>query len=143
MLPVMPMTPPNITEFVRNIHVLNSAYDFHLDFKNDAETSIYIVVYVNVWHGKLGHVGLKCLNRFKNMNILPNLMNDSFFQCEICAEAKHARKPFLAVTIRTTSLLELIHTDLVYFESIESRGGKRYYITFIDDFFFIFQKCIF
>ena len=35
---------------------------------------------------------------------------------------------------RNTELLELIHSDLCEFEGILTRGGNRYFITFIDDF---------
>ena len=31
-------------------------------------------------------------------------------------------------------MLELIHSDLCEFEGISTRGGNRYFITFIDDF---------
>ena len=43
------------------------------------------------------------------------------------------KKRFKPVVERKTELLELIHTDLADFKSTESRGGKRYYITFVDD----------
>ena len=35
---------------------------------------------------------------------------------------------------RNTELLELIHIDLWEFEGKWTRGGNRYFITFIDDF---------
>ena len=35
---------------------------------------------------------------------------------------------------RNTELLELIHTNLCEFEGKLTRGGNRYFITFIDDF---------
>ena len=34
---------------------------------------------------------------------------------------------------RTTDLLELIHSDLADFKNVESKGGKQYYIAFVDD----------
>ncbi|CAN1127376.1 Retrovirus-related Pol polyprotein from transposon TNT 1-94, partial [Linum perenne] len=52
----------------------------------------------------------------------------------VCVEAKFAKKPFHAVTKRVTDLLELIHSDLADFKEVESKGGKRYYVTFVDDF---------
>ena len=36
--------------------------------------------------------------------------------------------------IRNTELLELIHSDLLEFEGILTRGENKYIITFIDDF---------
>ena len=49
-------------------------------------------------------------------------------------EAKFTKKPFKPITKRSIELLELVHTDLADFRNSESRGGKRYYITFVDDY---------
>ena len=35
---------------------------------------------------------------------------------------------------RSTEPLELIHSDICDFKSIQTRGGKKYFITFIDDY---------
>ena len=40
----------------------------------------------------------------------------------------------IKVLKKNTELLELFHTDLCEFEGILTRGGNRYFITFIDDF---------
>ena len=58
---------------------------------------------------------------------------DNFSKCPICVETKFVRRPFKYITNRTTGLLELIHTNLEDCKNTVSRGGKRYYITFIDD----------
>ncbi|XP_070007571.1 uncharacterized protein LOC142165387 [Nicotiana tabacum] len=49
-------------------------------------------------------------------------------------ESKHTKKPFKNVTSRKTELLELVHSDLTDFKNTVSKGGKKYYITFADDF---------
>ena len=68
------------------------------------------------------------------MNLINVLDINNFSKCPICVEAKYAKKPFKPVKNRTTELLELIHTDLADFKNTVSRGGKAYFITFIDDF---------
>lgn len=55
-------------------------------------------------------------------------------KCAICVEAMFTNKPFKHVTTRCSKLLELVHTDLANLKNTASRGGKNYYITFIDDF---------
>ena len=35
---------------------------------------------------------------------------------------------------RETKLLELIHSDLRYLKKTMTRGGKKFYVTFIDDY---------
>ena len=53
--------------------------------------------------------------------------------CECCAQAKIAKGPFKPIT-GSSSLLELIHTDLCDNKEHLTRGGKCYFITFIDNF---------
>lgn len=48
-------------------------------------------------------------------------------------KSKFARQTFKSVLGRSNELLVLIHSDLIDFKSTLSRGGKNYYITFIDD----------
>lgn len=43
------------------------------------------------------------------------------------------KKPFHSVVGRTSQLLDLVHSDLCELNGILTRGGKRYFITFIDD----------
>ena len=47
--------------------------------------------------------------------------------------AKITQKPHKSIE-RNTELLELIHSDICEFEGHLTRGGNRYFITFIDDF---------
>jgi transposase InsO family protein len=54
-------------------------------------------------------------------------------KCEICIESKIRKKPFLS-TNRDSQLLELVHSDVCELNGILTWGGKRYFITFIDDF---------
>jgi hypothetical protein len=96
--------------------------------------SVYIAEYVNLWHCRLGHVNVNSIKKLKNMNLINVLHINNFSKCPICVEAKYAKKPFKPVTNRTTELLELIHTDLADFKNTVSKGGKAYFITFIDDF---------
>ena len=100
---------------------------------NKFSSSAYIVESFKLWHGRLGHVGITKLKQMKSLNLLPNMSLDGLDKCEVCAESKFVKKPYRTVTKRETTPLELIHTDLADFKNLESRGGKRYYITFVDD----------
>ncbi|KAL4325414.1 hypothetical protein GQ457_11G025020 [Hibiscus cannabinus] len=87
-----------------------------------------------MWHARLGHVNIHSLKKMMKMNILPKLDITNFNKCEICVEAKHDKPHFKTVSNRKTELLELGHTDLADFRNTESKGGKHYYIIFVDDF---------
>lgn len=50
---------------------------------------------------------------------------------EICVEAKLTRTPFQTMQ-KSIKPLELIHTDTCDLKYIQTRGGKKYFITFVD-----------
>jgi len=52
---------------------------------------------------------------------------------EVCIQAKMTNKPFPKVE-RNSQLLELVHSDICEINGMLTRGGKRYFITFIDDY---------
>ena len=83
----------------------------------------------NVWHGKLGHVNYHTLHRLINLNLLPKFEIDFDHKCETWVEVKMARACFISVERRT----EIRHSDVCDLKSIQTRGGKKYFITFIDD----------
>jgi hypothetical protein len=48
-------------------------------------------------------------------------------------QSKQPRKPHKASEVRNLAPLDLIHSDLCEMNEILTKGGKRYFITFIDD----------
>ena len=53
-------------------------------------------------------------------------------KCEICVESKLNRASFQNIE-RSTEPLELIHSDTCDLKYVQTRGGKKYFVTFIDD----------
>lgn len=53
-------------------------------------------------------------------------------ECEICIQAKMTKKPFHSVE-RNTQLLHLVHSYICELKGHLTRGGERYFVTFIDD----------
>ena len=84
-------------------------------------------------HAKLGHIHRSYIKRLLYLGIIYGINTNDINKCEVCAETKQTRKTHL-VTQKETELLSLIHTDLGDLKQAETRGGKRYYVTFIDDF---------
>jgi len=86
-----------------------------------------------LWHNRLGHVNyMKMLNTNK-LGLLHNCGGNKPAKCEVCIQAKITRKPFLTVKM-STNLLELIYSDTCDFKAFVTRGGMKYFITFIDDY---------
>ena len=113
------------------LYVLNIASD---NANEKPSSSAYIVESVDLWYSRLGHVNFASLKRLRNMRLIPNVNTNNCSKCDVCVEAKFAKKPFKSVTARKTELLELVHLDLADFKNTISKGGKKWYITFVDDY---------
>ena len=79
----------------------------------------------------MGHVNYKALRKLVNLEVLPDFKCDKS-KCEICVESKFVKHPYKSVE-RNSKTLDLIHTNICDMKSTPSRGGKKYFITFIDD----------
>jgi len=90
-----------------------------------------------LWHFRYGHLnfgGLKTLHQ-KNMVMgLPQITAPSQV-CEECVVSKQHRNQFpQGKSWRAKKALELVHSDIFGPITPHSNGGKRYVITFIDDY---------
>jgi transposase InsO family protein len=51
----------------------------------------------------------------------------------MCVQSKQPRKPHKAAEARNLAPLELVHSDLCEMNGELTKGGKRYFMIFIDD----------
>ena len=93
----------------------------------------YIIDSSYLWHARLGHLNFKYL-KFMSKHGMISYKHDDEKKCEICIQAKMTKKPF-SKTDRNSIMLELVHSDVCVLYGVLIRGGKRYFITFIDYFF--------
>ena len=96
------------------------------------KTSKFVYDLSHLWHGRLGHVNYNSIRKLMSLNLLPKFEINKKHKCEICVEAKLAKSSFHSIE-RSTEPLGLIHTDVCDLKFVQTRGGKRYFITFIDD----------
>jgi len=68
------------------------------------------------------------------MRLIPIIITENCSKCNVSVEAKFAKKPFNSITTKRTKLLEFVHSDLADFKNTMSKVGKKWYITFVDDF---------
>ncbi len=89
------------------------------------------------WHQRFGHLSLGNLQLLEKKCLVRGL-NCSFPSkgriCESCLAGQQHRLPFPTSTTQTTRPLELVHSDVVGPLEVESLGGSRYFVTFIDDY---------
>ena len=73
------------------------------------------------------------------------LINNIYYSClskfQICATSKLTKKTRGSMS-RETKLLELIHYDLRVLKLTMTRGGKKFYVTFIDDYSRFTKVCL-
>jgi transposase InsO family protein len=100
--------------------------------ENKNKSSAYLLESSNVWHGRLGHVNFGTLHRLVNLNLLPKFQIDTNHKCETCVEAKLTRTSFHSIE-RSNNPLDLIHSDVCDLKFVQTRGGRKYFVTFIDD----------
>ena len=88
---------------------------------------------INVWHSRLCHSNFGCMTRLTGLNLILKFDLIKGSKCHVCVESKQPRKPHKAAAARDLVPLELIHSDLCEMNGELTKGGKRYFITFIDD----------
>jgi hypothetical protein len=87
----------------------------------------------NVWHSRLRHVNFGCMMRLAKMNLIPEFTVVKGSKCQVCVQAKQPCKSHTIVDARDLAPLELIHSDLCEMNGVLTKGGKRYFMTLIDD----------
>ncbi|WVZ03536.1 hypothetical protein V8G54_024342 [Vigna mungo] len=88
----------------------------------------------NLWHRRLGHMSEKGMRIMHSKRKLPSLRSIEFDMCEDCILGKHKRVSFQrSERIPKKERLEFVHSDVWGPTTVSSIGGKRYFVTFIDD----------
>src|SRR4051812_42407634 len=70
----------------------------------------------------------------QNLGLISSSNRSCKDKCEICVETKLVKKPCPSIIERENELFGLIHTNFRDLKHTMTKGGNRYYITFIDDF---------
>jgi hypothetical protein len=87
----------------------------------------------NIWHSRLCHINFGYMTCLASLNLILKFDLVKGFKCHVCVESKLPRKPRKAAAVRDLAPLELIHYDVCEMNGELTKGGKRYFITFIDD----------
>jgi hypothetical protein len=91
-----------------------------------------------LWHRRLGHVGMKQLNRLVKYDLVLALKDVKFEKdklCSACQAGKMVANPHPNKSIMsTTRPLELLHMDLFGPTTYRSIGGNTYCLVIVDDY---------
>lgn len=101
------------------------------------------------WHEALGHLSISGLKKLQDLGLInTDLKGNETIECVACEKGKATRKPFPNVQkeIKVTKIGELIHSDLCGPIQPASNSGKRYFVTYTDEYtrytntYFMVQK---
>ena len=87
-----------------------------------------------LWHSRLGHVSGSRLKYLASTGKLGNLHCHDISDCSGCKLAKFSALPFNRSISSTFAPFDLIHSDVWGPSPVITRGGSRYYVSFIDDY---------
>ncbi|XP_075475084.1 retrovirus-related Pol polyprotein from transposon TNT 1-94 isoform X1 [Primulina tabacum] len=122
--------------FVGKGYVCNGLYKLNVKavkpVMNKVNTFAYLLESSCLWHGRLGHVNYDAIRRLINMKSILAFQIDKQHKCETCVEAKLTRSSFRTIE-RNSEPLDLIHSDICDLKGVQTRGGNKYFITFVDD----------
>lgn len=91
---------------------------------------------IELWHVRLGHINQEDLKYMAKEEMLQGLkpLTGNLDTCIPCKLSKSTRQPFKKTNhIRSSEVLELVHSDVWGPSPVVSLGGAKYFITFIDD----------
>jgi len=71
-----------------SLFVLNLASEI---LNGNISSSTYIAEFVDLWHGRLGHVNYASIKQLKHMKLISAVDVDHFSKCYVCVEAKHTK----------------------------------------------------
>src|SRR3954454_12948300 len=95
----------------------------------------------SVWHSCLCHINFGLMSRLSSLSLIPKFTIAKGSKCHSCVQSKQPRKPHKAAEERNLAPLELIYSNLCEMNGVLTKGGKRYFMTLIDDatrFFYVY-----
>ena len=90
----------------------------------------------DLWHKRLGHPFLACLQHVSSLLHIPITKNliPIHNNCSICPKAKQIRLPFPLSTIKSHSPFNLLHCNIWGPHKTPTHFGKRFFLTRVDDY---------
>ncbi|GAU37837.1 hypothetical protein TSUD_56970 [Trifolium subterraneum] len=91
----------------------------------------------DLWHKRYGHLNFKSLSMLNSKNMvlgLPSVIAP-VDTCTTCLVGKHPRSSFKSnLPMRSSEVLNVVHSDICGPIDVLSTGGNKYFITFVDEY---------
>ena len=87
----------------------------------------------NLWHKRLTHMSKKALKLLAKKSLIPMAKDKSSNPYEDCLFGKQHKVSFQKNSTQKLEKLELVYSDVCRPMEVDSLGGNKYFVTFIDD----------
>uniref|UniRef100_W8AUM1 Retrovirus-related Pol polyprotein from transposon TNT 1-94 n=1 Tax=Ceratitis capitata TaxID=7213 RepID=W8AUM1_CERCA len=87
------------------------------------------------WHNRFGHLNFGSLRELSNKKMVFGLSVNvpAGVNCALCMSSKCSQRPYSSSKNKAADVLGVVHTDVCGPVNIESIGGSRYFLIFVDD----------
>ena len=89
--------------------------------------------HLELWHKRLGHMSEKGLQVLARKFLIHLAKNESLSYCDHCLVRKQHWVSFSSITKKKLEKLELVDSNVCGPMDVETLGGNKYFVTFIDD----------
>lgn len=89
-----------------------------------------------LWHNRLGHLHFRGIQQLKQKGMIAGNVPASPLtsaNCEVCLQGKLTALPFKSREEISDEKLKIVHTDVCGPMRVQSKGGAKYFVSFIDD----------
>ncbi|GJV87666.1 retrovirus-related pol polyprotein from transposon TNT 1-94 [Tanacetum coccineum] len=118
-----------VLDHFRDIHgTASSSVDLSSFWLNRFSSAFYL------WHSWLGHVSGSRLRFLASTGALGKLDAHDISNCSGCKLAKFLALPFSNSISSSTAPFDIVHSDVWGPSSVSTKGGSKYYVSFIDGF---------
>jgi len=114
-------------------HICGTLYKTHVKICTDSLNIVEREASQNLWHQRLGHMSEKGLSTLVKKELITFVKGIAPDPCNHCLFGKQHRVSFSYSSTRRSELLSLVHSDVCGPLEVESLGGNKYFLTFIDD----------
>ena len=116
--------------------VVNGLYAFNVDTTKKTP-GIALVANLSLWHHRLAHVNVSGIKSMASRGVVKGVVlksDNTEHICDGCILGKSHRTPIPRQShSRAKNVLDLVHSDVLGPLEVDSVGGSKYFISFIDD----------
>ncbi|CAL5398813.1 unnamed protein product [Camellia sinensis] len=112
---------------------IGTLYKTHVEVNSDSLNAAEDEASPNLWHKRLGHMNEKGLQILAKKSLIPFAKDAKLNPCDNCLFGKHHRVAFHSSFRKQSELLSRVYSDVCGPIEVESLGGRKYFLTFIDN----------